>query len=265
MRIVPFSQLVREDFMISKVFSAQHRTAHKAFDLLGRSGKKCNGFLYIEKGEGTYSSSEGNLSLRPGMLVYIPVSTHHRLTVKTRDMHFTKLDFLVNDQNGEPVCFSNAPVMITESLSDEGVDILHHLNLLYASGEDTLKSKSLLLRLFSELIACGGDTAHGKVAPAVNYIRRHFCEKWNIKILAKLCNLSQAQFYRLFHKETAQSPLDYRNSLRIERACLLLGSCEHSIGEIAEMLGFESIYYFSRAFKKIKGLSPSAFRRKAMC
>ena len=46
-------------------------------------------------------------------------------------------------------------------------------------------------------------------------------------------------------------------ALRIQRACQLLRGRECTIGEIAALLGFESVYYFSRVFKKLTGVAPS--------
>ena len=63
--------------------------------------------------------------------------------------------------------------------------------------------------------------------------------------------------YRLFREETGTTPIEYRNRLRIQRACQLLRGRECTIGEIAALLGFESVYYFSRVFKKLTGVAPS--------
>ena len=56
------------------------------------------------------------------------------------------------------------------------------------------------------------------------------------------------------------TPMHYHKLVRIERAGELLQFSNMTITDIAEKLGFESINDFSRAFKNIKGVSPSFYR-----
>jgi AraC-like DNA-binding protein len=91
----------------------------------------------------------------------------------------------------------------------------------------------------------------------------HLTEKVSCAFLAKLCCLSTAQFYNLFHAEYGVPPLEYRNDLLVRRATLLLKDGSYSVTEVAETLGFESVSYFSRFFKKHKGISPAQYIKKA--
>ena len=50
--------------------------------------------------------------------------------------------------------------------------------------------------------------------------------------------------------------------IKIERAKYLLTENDRPVKEVAEMLGFEDAFYFSRMFKKYTGVSPQAFRNK---
>jgi AraC-like DNA-binding protein len=54
---------------------------------------------------------------------------------------------------------------------------------------------------------------------------------------------------------------DYILRSRMNRACALLGDSTMNVSEVAAACGFGSLYSFSRAFKKRRGLSPSAFRK----
>jgi AraC-like DNA-binding protein len=58
------------------------------------------------------------------------------------------------------------------------------------------------------------------------------------------------------------TPLEYRDALLMGRAKLLLRDGTFSIKEIADVLGFESVSYFSRFFKKNRGLSPSQYMKQ---
>lgn len=75
---------------------------------------------------------------------------------------------------------------------------------------------------------------------------------------------SKPYFTALFKQSTGMTPLQYLTDKRMENACRLLSQKEQmhlSIGEIAEMCGYNDIYYFSRIFKKHTGLSPTAWLR----
>ena len=84
----------------------------------------------------------------------------------------------------------------------------------------------------------------------------------NMKIndIAKLCGVSECYFRKLFKEYSGESPVDFRQRYRIEKAKQLLLSDEgFTIGEIAEELNFTDIYHFSKTFKKYTDISPRQF------
>lgn len=82
----------------------------------------------------------------------------------------------------------------------------------------------------------------------------------SIKDLAATNNLSVSRFSHLFTQTFGISPHSYRMKIKIDRAKYLLSENDYSVKEIAEMLGFDDQFYFSRLFKKHSGVSPQAFR-----
>lgn len=92
------------------------------------------------------------------------------------------------------------------------------------------------------------------------YIQNHYHEKITSQTLSDLCYMNESHFCRFFKKNFGKTPLAYINEYRIEKACDMLLSTTASITEIALSSGFEDINYFSRTFKKLKGVSPSQFR-----
>ena len=82
----------------------------------------------------------------------------------------------------------------------------------------------------------------------------------SIAEIAEQCGVSECYFRRLFQEYSGESPMNFRQRYRIEKAKQLLLSDEHyTVGEIAEMLGFSDIYHFSKTFKKLCGISPNKF------
>lgn len=85
---------------------------------------------------------------------------------------------------------------------------------------------------------------------------------WQVRRLAAKAHLSPDHFSRLFSRQQGISPQEFIVSARLEYAKNLLLGSSHAIGRVAELAGYESLYYFSRHFKGRMGLSPSRYRRQ---
>ncbi|MDD5483292.1 MAG: AraC family transcriptional regulator [Kiritimatiellae bacterium] len=123
---------------------------------------------------------------------------------------------------------------------------------------------SLVLRNFCREKGVSPGTRQGEIAAqrALVYIQEHYCEKLSLPALARVARLSASRFSEVFRDKTGCSPVKYLNKYRMERAGIILAHTGLSVKEVAERLGFESIHYFSRAFKRHFGRSPSAFPLK---
>ncbi len=81
--------------------------------------------------------------------------------------------------------------------------------------------------------------------------------------LAAMVGLSRSRFAELFRRATGTSVLAYQTGLRMARARQLLDTSDMSIAAIARAIGYDDAYYFSRHFRRVHGLSPSAYRAHA--
>ena len=77
--------------------------------------------------------------------------------------------------------------------------------------------------------------------------------------LSQQLGMSYSSFRRVFKKETGRAPGDYFIEMKMNRAKQLLLAGK-SIQEVADLLGFDSVYYFSRLFKSRTGKAPGALR-----
>ena len=94
------------------------------------------------------------------------------------------------------------------------------------------------------------------------YIQEHYNKKLTIEQLAKEANLSRTHFQHLFKDIYKVTPIQYQLQLRISTAKQLLVGTTFSCKEIAQMIGFENVYYFSKKFSQIEKVPPSAYRKK---
>ena len=90
----------------------------------------------------------------------------------------------------------------------------------------------------------------------------HFSEKYTLDSLAAKYSISVSSLAHRFQATTGTSVMDYLLSCRMAKAKHLLANTNLSIGQIIESCGFSDNSNFSRSFKKLNGLSPTAFRRK---
>jgi AraC-like DNA-binding protein len=80
-------------------------------------------------------------------------------------------------------------------------------------------------------------------------------------MLAEVAGMSRFYFCHSFKEVTGQTISDYINYIRISMAESKLDNTDLSITDIALSVGFDDINYFSRVYKKHKGISPKAARR----
>ena len=95
----------------------------------------------------------------------------------------------------------------------------------------------------------------------INYINQHIEEDITIDDICSNFHISKYYFCRKFKKLTGQTVMEYILKTRISIAKNLLVK-NIPIGEISEECGFSSVSYFSRAFKKDTGLTPTQYRRE---
>ena len=104
-----------------------------------------------------------------------------------------------------------------------------------------------------------GSSSSQYVLAAIKYIQFNYSHDISVDDIAKAVGVSRSHLYRVFMSNVGQSPIDYLTSYRISEACSLLKNSSLSIAEIAVSVGFFDQFYFSRVFKKVKGVPPSKY------
>lgn len=102
-------------------------------------------------------------------------------------------------------------------------------------------------------------SAHPVVNNVKAYIDEHLTEHLSLSSVAQAVGISPGYLSSLFSKYNPVGFTDYVNSRKIARAKELLHTGKYRVYEIADMLGFESQFYFSKVFKKVTGKSPRDF------
>lgn len=96
--------------------------------------------------------------------------------------------------------------------------------------------------------------------PLLDHIDSSFMNSVTTVEMANVCNMSPNHFLKVFHEYFGQTPHDFLNTYRLERACVLLINTDLSITDIACSCGFYDASYFVKVFKKYKGMTPKKYR-----
>lgn len=138
--------------------------------------------------------------------------------------------------------------------------------------EDSCQCKvlSYLYLTLSRLQDCNADNGQKAakkkrteeyIENAMRFIEHNYFKEITVEKIAGFSNLERTYFSKLFKKVTGISPRDYLIKFRIEKAAEFIRNTDLEMKSIAKCVGIYDEYYFSRAFKKIKGKPPGKYRR----
>ena len=222
--------------------------------------------MYISRGGCSFTTPEGTFSAEEGALLYLPKESSYTFTLTAHDFEYYIMNFQLS-VHGEATLFSRNLIKLTDRVSTDCLEAIQNLAETDYSEDNTIAKYSMLCTIFLSLQHTQENQRRLRLSPAVRRIRaqlmqdpvtEHFCASE----LAALCSLSTAQFYHLFRAEYGITPLEYHNNLLLRKAELLLETHQYTVTEVATALGFENPAYFSRFFKKHKGMPPSGLLSK---
>ena len=95
----------------------------------------------------------------------------------------------------------------------------------------------------------------------ISEIQEHYMEDISLTSLSAKYNISMGHLSKMIKENLKVNFSDYIASLRIQRAKELLRDDSLSIQEIAEIVGYNDYFYFTKVFKKVEGISPSKYRK----
>lgn len=245
---------------------------------------------YVTEGTAKIELPDGVHTLRPNHMYCIPAFTLHTNICDSHFIHYylhiyedqysehdwqdhwkfpveieaTELDKLlfkrlceINPhmtlQKSDPTTYDNNPTLMQNLIKNRQRAFC-----------DKVESRGIVFQLLSHFFKQGQpkiETEDNRIAKTVLYIRKHLNEPIELEKLAEISCLSKDHFIRLFKKELGNTPLQYINQKKIEKAQLLLITEDLAVKEIAFQLAFEDYSYFNRLFKKTTGVTPQEYRR----
>ena len=100
-----------------------------------------------------------------------------------------------------------------------------------------------------------------QVKKAVSFIEHNYMRGITAGDAAISLNIDRSHFFRIFKARVGMSPEQYIMKCRVDNARRMLENGENTVTEIAASVGVRDVYYFSKLFKKLTGMSPTEYRK----
>ncbi|MDQ6421302.1 AraC family transcriptional regulator [Paenibacillus sp. LHD-117] len=124
-----------------------------------------------------------------------------------------------------------------------------------------LEKKSLFYQIIANVLQSEryrqNEESYPAIEDAIRYIQTHFMEPLTLAGLAERYKLRSKYFSHLFTKYSGTGPIEYLIRYRMNKAHEWLLTKQFSVSAVARSVGYSDPYYFSRLFKKHKGVAPS--------
>lgn len=106
------------------------------------------------------------------------------------------------------------------------------------------------------------DAKQELVGKSMEYIGKHFQEQMSVSDISRALGTSASYLSRVFKESTGETIIRTISKKRIEMAKAYLTETDYKVYEVADILGFENVTYFSRFFKKHTGMSPKEYKEE---
>lgn len=235
---------------------------------------QCIEIFYIVKGSGSFRVEDASFSIAHDDVVVINSGVAHTEVSSAHDpleyivLGISGNDFLLGGQQDQRYCILT-DLSATRPLLPYLKNISLEITQKKAHYQNVVQHifHILAIQLLRSQSAASFTSKSGNVNPKCaqikRYIDNHYKENVTVDTLASVAFLSRSYLIHIFTKEYGEPPISYLTKRRIEESRYLLAKTDYSILEIGLMVGFTSGSYFSQSFRRLEGISPKEYRRRA--
>lgn len=224
---------------------------------------KGSAFLFPVKGKAQFNLSKNSFIFEPGKVIH--GCPGQWLTAQNEPP--VEFFVLYYHYEGNNAGYMHCPYELETDINPQLFSMLQQLTALWQQTEPQAKLQakvlvySVLAELFSSAKIIRKTDAHSVVEDVKHYVEQHYMEPHTLCELGGRYGMCGKYFSDVFRRHTGIGPIEYLIQCRLEQAKKLLESTECSIQEIGKCVGYKDALYFSRQFKNMFGLSPSAYSR----
>lgn len=228
--------------------------------------------FYIVGGRGQFLIEDKIYDVSTNNLVIInPGILHTEMSLNAQPLEYIVLGIegvALGEQEDGPFCILDH----YESMEISGClrNILREMEMKNTGYEDICQAymEILIIRLMRiTAIAVPQEplaaATNRQCAAARRFIDLHFKEPLTLDQLAQEAHMNKFYLAHTFKEEYGTSPINYMIRRRIEESKYLLTETDLSLSQIAQMLGFSSLSYFSQVFRRTQSTSPMEYRQRS--
>ncbi len=237
------------DFVISRI-------KNKNWKIDGLTNKKFNILAFAVDGNAFYKVNGDELEIERGdILFFRKGQVHSATTVEDNPWSYYSIAFDLN-------CDVAIPVLSRAKSFYRYEKLLQRLYYEWTAKNNSYKimCRSIMMELLCMIIRENSLPRAGVIEEIKNYMIENYDKSLTVEELAHMAGVSKSHFYMLFKESTGMSAIQYHNQIKMNMARDILQSGDSNVTQTAQSLGYDDIYYFSRLFKKIIGISPSKFK-----
>ncbi|WP_322906758.1 AraC family transcriptional regulator [Paenibacillus campi] len=231
------------------------------------------------------------IELQRGQFILIDAEVPHRLIVGEQPCRMLNLEFGLRLDESDISTLSPPATTILQQLARQEDDLAamigqpQRYSVLSDPEEVYYTLKSLVLELdqrggtsmlsellFAQLLVriarlwreheqSRSSQSERYVRQSIEFMRQNYDRSIRMEQIAAAVNVHPGYLHRVFRKHMDTTPTEYLNTLRMEKAMMLLGSTDIPIAEIADYVGVTSRQYFHLLFKKHTGQTPADYRK----
>lgn len=237
---------------------------HKDFSCIGKPKVK-NMLLYLEGMDAIYTLPDGEkIYAKDGEIVYCPLESEYHVDFShknTKDANTVGINFLIYDANMQPIILDKGIKVFKAG------DVKHIINKINLASEFSPPCYAQMKSGVFDIISILGKKQKNKtlrkfkvIEKGISYMEEDPHQNLSIGEVAKMCNVSEIYFRKLFREYSGLSPIEYRIARKIRKAQSLLEFDDLNTTETAQLLGFSDCAYFCKQFKAVTGMTPLQYK-----
>lgn len=230
------------------------------------SGRDYSTFIFIIDGEVDISSGTHGFNARGGEFFCIPARTRCRAVWSNQNGNVKFYSIHLTEKPSHSFCGDFSLIKLPEFSNDATLARVEEIfYLMQGSDIEKLRAVSKFIDLCCDirplLDSCPNRSLSKSLCDALAIIESDFKSNISVAELAERVHVSQSKLFNMFKTELNQTPINYRNELRISKAVRLLESTDMTVSEVAEAVGFKTQSHFRKLFKKLigSGVPPRAY------
>ena len=232
------------------------------------SGRGSYGLVYALSGEAQYRFSTGErVRVGRGDVFLLSADAAYSVSTEVPFRHYT-VNFEIHAEDSSLP--DGAPIYLLRGKGSDRFEPLFHQTVhLFEKKRTGYRMAAIglvyeLLSLFCvEYANRNGRTTDLRLQSAREYVEQNFGARIDLWTLAHLSNMSVTNFRREWAKRYAETPMQYRDAVRLYYAREYLDTGYYTVSEVAQKCGFEDVSYFIRFFKKHLGISPGGYKKQS--